>query len=86
MVCVVSLSLQAENWPMWRGAEGSGVTTERNPFSVICDGVAGYGGVPGSNRRAIILGEVRIGYLDRVIATSSRSPSPDLTIIVRKCT
>ncbi|MEE2812960.1 MAG: PQQ-binding-like beta-propeller repeat protein [Verrucomicrobiota bacterium] len=30
MICVASLSLQAENWPMWRGAEGSGVTTEKN--------------------------------------------------------
>ena len=27
---LLSLTLQADNWPMWRGASGVGITTEKN--------------------------------------------------------
>ena len=29
-ICATALSLQAENWPMWRGATGVGISKEKN--------------------------------------------------------
>ncbi|MDP7052039.1 MAG: PQQ-binding-like beta-propeller repeat protein, partial [Verrucomicrobiota bacterium] len=30
LLSILTTTLHAENWPMWRGAKGSGVTTEKN--------------------------------------------------------
>ena len=64
VLCLLASSLQAENWPGWRGPRGDGTNLEKN-IPVHWDGTTGKNiawNVP-----------VPVGYTDRGLAWSSNS-------------